>query len=1032
MKKIALSIALLFAGVTVTGHVAASGVSFDLDTSFGTDGTVTHAQPTGVSSTDPADGVIDSFGRLVSLVNFNVEEVNIISGHVGFVVARHTVDGQVDTTFGIGGATAPVPETTGAAVVLLPDGTLVVAAIGTDGATLRAYTSNGFVKNSFGVNGIVYVSRSANSDSRAEIHLKLQGTRLVVVLLPGGRFSSPVVTRVHGFTLNGEIDSSYGTGGFLTLQVNQSIQNFVMTDIATTINDQLLLMGNALLAPTQDQINNSSPAMYAAVVVRLTSTGSVDTSFANYGSNPPGHLVVPPSGSPSIEGMQIAVAKTEVPADSNYGKFMVAGRRGAENPVSKIFFARFTANGMSDTGFGSSGILDTNISAAFGDASVSDVLMLSNGETKATLYDEISSPSRSAALGISQAGVLSWNTSMWLGSGASMGIGRILEAPEQKFIVMASTNVNLRANVYVRIDSAGNRDPLYGNAGLANVEVSLNAPVTIWVTADPQPNGMLVVAGTIRTFSSNGNAQLSGLVARLTTTGSLDSNFGTNGYTVVNVANAEVIIEDIVVLPSGKILILLNGYEGIEMSAAHLSVMRLNTNGSVDLGFGNGNGYSKVADSEEVQFDPMQSPVEMTVDTNGRIVVVGTVKDDNAVSVAFMQRMNADGVIDASFDGATGSGNGYVTFTFPGEHGFNHIAPDASGKYLVTGHDNGIPFIARLMPDGLFDTSFGSPASPGVHPIETSNGQGGFREGVVLALAELPDGRVALAGNFEATSALVGAHFVTRFASDGTPDLDYDGSSGTGNGLVLFDIDASYQEIFTGMSAAADGSLVLTGMSMQIVANGLGAMKGLYIRVASGGQMGEVQVMEGEALHYGIVQTTSGEWIGFGSVSDSISIHAMISRFMMNSPSVVVESPASPGAVPADPVLVPDVPVVVVAPAPPSAAPVVAPNVPIAEVPVVAPVIAVAAPTTVVKKLVKPVVLRKKSVSRSTLMKYLKLTMPKGSKVTITVSAKSKRFCTLKKTSIVYARPGKCLVRVTVRPKKGIMRSATTTMVVKK
>jgi hypothetical protein len=152
-------------------------------------------------------------------------------------------------------------------------------------------------------------------------------------------------------------------------------------------------------------------------------------------------------------------------------------------------------------------------------------------------------------------------------------------------------------------------------------------------------------------------------------------------------------------------------------------------------------------------------------------------------------------------------------------------------------------------------------------------------------------------------------------------------------------------------------------------------------------------------------------------------VNGIVARIMLSGTPVV---PAVPPIVDA-PDVVPVAAPVVVAPVA-EVAVVVAP----VSTPDVAPVVAVATPVKAVPKLVKPVVLRKKSVTRTALMKYMKLTMPKGSKVTITVSAKSKRFCKLSNTRIVYVRPGKCLVRVTVRPKKGIMRSATTTMLVKR
>lgn len=1032
MKKLWMAIAVLVTCVTVANPASASGVTIGLDTSFGTNGVRTHAQPIGVSPTDPADGVIDSSGRLVSLVNFNVGLGEPFEARVGFVVARHTADGLTDMSFGNDGVSAPVASTTGSSLVELPDGTLVVGAVGLGGTTLRAYTTTGAAKTSFGNNGVVYVSRAANIYAQAEIHVKVQGNRLVAALLPSSRFSQPVVTQVHGFTFDGGVDDTYGNDGSVTLQVNTAFQDFILEDIEVTINDELLLMGNAMLAPTQDQINNSSPAMYAAIVVRLTSAGAIDSSFANYGSNPPGHLVVPSSGSPFMEAMRIAVAKTEVPADSNYGKFMVAGRMGTDTATSEIFFARFFANGISDTGFGTSGVLDTNIDAKYRRTRIGDLHMMSNGESRATMFQNATNPERSAVLGITQMGVVSWNTSLSLGAGNTVGINRILAAPGQKFVVLAATDVNARANVYVRIDATGERDAMYGNNGLADVFVKLNAPLTLWLDAVRQTDGTMFMAGTISFYDSSGNSQTSGLIARVAPTGLVDTTFGTNGYVQVDVANISLWINKIDVLPNGKILILLNG-TGINVSYAR--VARLNADGSLDTTFGTSGGFSDVADTYRVVGDPGELAMRMIVETSGHIVVAGTVRDGNFDKFAFMQRMNADGTLDNAFDGTSGIGNGFVTFTFPGEHGFLDVVTHVQGGYVVVGQDADVPFVARVTTNGVLDTTFGSRASPGVQQISIANGRGGVMEGVAQRLAQTSSGNIIVSGNLYDIPSGTSVHFVARLTAGGEPDVSYDGSSGTSDGLVTFTAESDdFEERNYGMNAFEDGSVVLVGLRLltgQYPSMGLG--NGFLIALDSSGRIDTSQGTNGYHLveYYngwnaliGVIQASTNELMTFGTSSNGIFQHAIVSRFTVNLVSTVVETPA--------PVLVPDVPAVVVAPALPSAAPIVAPNVPIAEVSVVAPVTAVAVPTTVVKKLTKPVVLRKKSVSRPTLMKYLKLTMPKGSKVTITVSAKSKRFCTLEKTSIVYARPGKCLVRVTVRPKKGIMRSATTTMVVKK
>jgi hypothetical protein len=400
-------------------------------------------------------------------------------------------------------------------------------------------------------------------------------------------------------------------------------------------------------------------------------------------------------------------------------------------------------------------------------------------------------------------------------------------------------------------------------------------------------------------------------------------------------------------------------------------------------------------------------------------VVVGTIDNEN--EVAFMQRFNDDGTPDPSFDGASGSDNGFVQFTFAGDRGFNLVQQHLSGGYLVAGQENGVPFISRITTAGVFDTTFEVAASPGMHPIETSDEFGALRHGEVLKMAQMSDGTIVVAGWLAMTEAPGLQKFVARFDGNGVYVGGFDG-------LVVLGTDPLYQEVITGLMLQSDGSMVLAGSRVKFDGMNMPEQTGFFVLLNSDGRI-NTEIGDNGYLIVGdssnmaafltLISTGDNEWIGVGMSGNFLRLNGIVARIKLSGTPVV---PVVPPIVEV-PVVVP----VVVAPVA-EVAVVVAP----VSTPDVAPVVAVATPVKAVPKLVKPVVLRKKSVTRTALMKYMKLTMPKGSKVTITVSAKSKRFCKLSNTRIVYVRPGKCLVRVTVRPKKGIMRSAATTMLVKR
>lgn len=1014
LKRLSLVASVMFTAIATSSQVGANGVTFGFDTSFGAGGVVTHSLPFTDSSTESIDGFIDANGRLVSLVNFNVSESEIEEFHTGFVLARHTPQGELDTSFGVDGMTPPVSGTISTALVVLPNGNIVVSGLSFFvGLSMHAFTSAGELVDSFGVNGRVTIATPDHfSREGGEFFLDVQGNKLIASIRTDAPSSIPT-TFIRSFTFDGEIDTSYGNQGVVNLQTN-AVQNFAPVDTEVTNDGQMLLLGNAMLPPTQEQIDNSSPAMFAAVVIRLTSNGSIDTSFANYGSNVPGYLVIPPSGTNFIEGMRIAVSRTEVPADSSYGKFVVAGQSGADSVEdTTIFFSRFMANGMPDTGFGASGTLATNIAAGGNSAFVFDMHLAATGEVKAALIVVRGSPRtpQAVALFITQNGNSRAEFGTQLGVGAVRGVARILLEPTGTLIMLASTDVNGSANVYVRIGTDGVQHMNYGNdAGLATVDVEYNAQYVAWTTAFKADNGYTYLGGMASGLDTDGDYATSWLVVRLTSTGSIDPTFGVNGYGFINNMPYGY-VRKINVMPDGKVYVL-GIVQGIGGTLAGLG--RLNANGSIDTTFGDDNrGAVQVAAGAKIYFNPTQFPIDMIVQDDNRVVVVGTIDSDN--EVAFMQRFNDDGTLDTSFDGASGSANGFVQFSFAGDRGFNLVQQHLSGGYLVAGQENGVPFIGRITTAGVFDTTFEIPASPGMRPIETRDGDGALRNGEVLSMTQMPDGAIVAAGWLEMSEAPGNQNFLARFDSNGVYATGFDGLSGTSNGLVVLGTDPLYQEVLTGLMLLSDGSMVMAGSRSKLNGMNMPDQTGFFLFAHSDGRI-HTEIGENGYLIVGnssnlagflsLISTGDNEWIGVGFAGNFLRLSGIVARIMLSGTPVVPVVPP-----------IADVPVVV-------------PNLP----EVVAPVadVAVTTPVKAVPKLIKPVVVRKKSVTRTTLMKYMKLTMPKGAKVTITVSPKSKRFCALKKTSVVYVRPGKCSVQVTVKPKKGKSRSAHTVMVVKK
>jgi len=145
-----------------------------------------------------------------------------------------------------------------------------------------------------------------------------------------------------------------------------------------------------------------------------------------------------------------------------------------------------------------------------------------------------------------------------------------------------------------------------------------------------QPDGMILVAGT-----NNSNKFA---IARYTTTGSLDTAFGTNGSTITDIPVSGM-VHDMVLQPDGKILVCGVGNGG------EFTVVRYLANGSLDTGF-DSDGIATVAFASGVSI-----AFSMVLQADGKIVLAGEVDVGGGERQYALARLDTAGNPDATFDG---------------------------------------------------------------------------------------------------------------------------------------------------------------------------------------------------------------------------------------------------------------------------------------------------------------------------------------------------------------------------------------------
>ncbi|MCD0470040.1 delta-60 repeat domain-containing protein [Flavobacterium sp. JAS] len=150
-----------------------------------------------------------------------------------------------------------------------------------------------------------------------------------------------------------------------------------------------------------------------------------------------------------------------------------------------------------------------------------------------------------------------------------------------------------------------------------------------------QSDEKVVVAGNFTAY--NGSTGL-GRIIRLLPDGSRDTSF------IVGLG-ADAIIEAVLIQPDGKILVAgrFNSFNGNTFAR----LVRLNSNGSIDSGFNIGNGFDKNVYAIALQSDQ-------------KIIAGGSFLNYNGIAQKRILRLNSDGSLDVTFESGTGFSKGDV------------------------------------------------------------------------------------------------------------------------------------------------------------------------------------------------------------------------------------------------------------------------------------------------------------------------------------------------------------------------------------
>lgn len=231
---------------------------------------------------------------------------------------------------------------------------------------------------------------------------------------------------------------------------------------------------------------------------------------------------------------------------------------------------------------------------------------------------------------------------------------------------------------------------------------------------------------------------------------------------------------------------------GIIGTGANFYVLRYNSNGSIDTIFSSG-GVARISMSPDPD---NEDPQDLAIQPDGKIIVAGwaSIKSGkNGVQSFAVTRLNPDGSPDPSF-----GSNGRVLFNFANNQAAvaKGVAIQPNGAIVVAGRSSGDFAVARLLPNGAFDTSFNG---TGKAIIKVGKGSA---DAVANSVKIQANGGIVLVGRSKNLDFAV----VRLNPVNGSLDLSFGGT-----GIVLTSITGKDEG--DSIVIQPDGKIVVAGLS---------------------------------------------------------------------------------------------------------------------------------------------------------------------------------------------------------------------------
>jgi uncharacterized delta-60 repeat protein len=383
-------------------------------------------------------------------------------------------------------------------------------------------------------------------------------------------------------------------------------------------------------------------------VLRLNPDGTLDPSFGQGGK-----VVVPIDAGGNNNDVATLV---KIQGD---GKILLAGTASLSGSTAGFAFVRLNPNGTLDPGFGTSGVTTESVGAA-SQGKVLDLVFQPDGG---------GGPRILAAGSISSSGPFSVGITRLTASGqvdTTFGVNGLVTSQtgnfspnvlaiqnDGKVVALGTTFLSLESALFfslIRINPDGTNDPGFAFTGAG----SSGNPATMTL----QPDGKILVAGAglVQTPSFINTQGLT--IARLNSTGSLDTTFNGSGSNFQNSGTFAGVFHPLqmIVQSDGRIVVLAGYAAVIGQPLTNYVVARYTSAGALDTSF-HGGGLVQLPFKLASPNNPAGGLAQQA---DGKLLLAGAVPNVGATTSAFGVARLTAAVADAAltpgqFDPATGT-----------------------------------------------------------------------------------------------------------------------------------------------------------------------------------------------------------------------------------------------------------------------------------------------------------------------------------------------------------------------------------------